>query len=191
MNKTKDLTQGRPAKVLAAFALPVFIGNLFQQLYTTVDSVIVAQNTGAGKQERALTGYRRALAINTVIAFVTAALIFVVPTQLMRLFLAGDTPRQVFITGKDYLRAMMIYVFFMGILFAGDALLKGSGDVNIMIYIAAVSTMTKIAASYIGMQLWGVNGVFFGAVCSWFAEMVAVCIRIVSGRWKTAARQLT
>lgn len=37
----KDMTQGTPWKLLLQFALPLFIGNIFQQLYNMVDSIIV------------------------------------------------------------------------------------------------------------------------------------------------------
>lgn len=37
------LIDGKPMKVLTIFALPMIIGNLFQQLYTMVDSAIVGQ----------------------------------------------------------------------------------------------------------------------------------------------------
>ncbi|MDL2215547.1 MATE family efflux transporter [Ruminococcaceae bacterium OttesenSCG-928-N02] len=47
MNKTLDLTQGNPGKVLLKFSLPIFMGNLFQQLYTTVDSIVVGNFVGA------------------------------------------------------------------------------------------------------------------------------------------------
>ncbi|MBR5232197.1 MAG: MATE family efflux transporter [Clostridia bacterium] len=44
---TRDLTQGRPFKQLLLFSLPVLIGNLFQQMYGMVDTVIVGQYLGA------------------------------------------------------------------------------------------------------------------------------------------------
>ena len=47
MSKTKDLTQGHPSKILLMFSLPIFMGNILQQLYSTVDSVIVGQFVGA------------------------------------------------------------------------------------------------------------------------------------------------
>ena len=37
----KDLTTGKPWKVIARFSLPVIGGNLFQLFYTLSDSVIV------------------------------------------------------------------------------------------------------------------------------------------------------
>lgn len=37
----KDMTQGSIARLLVSFAVPLLIGNVFQQLYNTVDSIIV------------------------------------------------------------------------------------------------------------------------------------------------------
>lgn len=47
MANTLDMTAGSPAKLILRFALPVFAGNLFQQLYTLVDRIIVGQFVGA------------------------------------------------------------------------------------------------------------------------------------------------
>ena len=40
------MTVGRPAKLILSFALPVFIGNVFQQFYSMIDSVIVGRFVG-------------------------------------------------------------------------------------------------------------------------------------------------
>ncbi len=44
--KQLDLTTGRISRVLIAFILPIILGSLIQQLYTTVDAVIVGRLTG-------------------------------------------------------------------------------------------------------------------------------------------------
>ncbi len=44
----KDLTTGNEAKLIFNFALPMLIGNIFQQLYNTVDSIIVGRVLGKG-----------------------------------------------------------------------------------------------------------------------------------------------
>lgn len=41
-----DMTQGTPGKQIAAFAVPMLIGNIAQQLYNTVDSIIVGRYVG-------------------------------------------------------------------------------------------------------------------------------------------------
>ena len=42
----KDMTKGSPARLLLGFSLPLMIGNLFQQLYTFVDALIVGRRVG-------------------------------------------------------------------------------------------------------------------------------------------------
>ncbi|MCR5061746.1 MAG: MATE family efflux transporter [Treponema sp.] len=46
-SKITDMTVGSPSRHILTFALPLFIGNLFQQLYNMVDSVIVGNYVGA------------------------------------------------------------------------------------------------------------------------------------------------
>ena len=42
----QDMTTGSPAKKIILFTVPVLIGMLFQQLYSTIDSIIVGQLLG-------------------------------------------------------------------------------------------------------------------------------------------------
>ncbi len=42
----KDMTKGTPYKLLLKFALPLFIGNIFQQFYNLVDSIVVGKFVG-------------------------------------------------------------------------------------------------------------------------------------------------
>ena len=43
---TKDMTSGSPVKLLLFFAVPLMLGNLFQQMYTMVDTIIVGKGVG-------------------------------------------------------------------------------------------------------------------------------------------------
>ena len=44
----QDMTRGNPASNLIRFSVPLLIGNLAQQLYSTVDSIVVGQYVGDG-----------------------------------------------------------------------------------------------------------------------------------------------
>ncbi len=46
-SKTLNMTEGNPVQLLLVFAIPMLIGNVFQQLYNLVDSVIVGKFVGA------------------------------------------------------------------------------------------------------------------------------------------------
>ena len=47
-SRTMNMSQGKPLKLLTLFAVPLLIGNLFQQAYNLADSIIVGQFVGAG-----------------------------------------------------------------------------------------------------------------------------------------------
>ena len=44
----QDMTQGSPVGNLVKFSVPLLIGNLAQQLYSTVDSIVVGNYVGDG-----------------------------------------------------------------------------------------------------------------------------------------------
>lgn len=45
-SKVKDMTEGRPLSLIISFALPLMVGNIFQQLYTVVDTMVVGKALG-------------------------------------------------------------------------------------------------------------------------------------------------
>ena len=44
--RIRNMTEGSPIKLLISFALPLMLGNVFQQLYTVVDTAVVGQGVG-------------------------------------------------------------------------------------------------------------------------------------------------
>ena len=42
-----DMTKGNPMKIILLFSIPVLMGNLFQQFYNMVDTIIVGQYLGS------------------------------------------------------------------------------------------------------------------------------------------------
>ena len=42
----KNMTQGKPAGLIFSFAIPLMAGNIFQQLYTVVDTMVVGKFLG-------------------------------------------------------------------------------------------------------------------------------------------------
>lgn len=46
--QTKKMTSGSPVVLILTFSLPLMVGNVFQQLYTVVDTMVVGQVLGVG-----------------------------------------------------------------------------------------------------------------------------------------------
>ena len=59
----KDLTKGSIVKLILAFALPVFIGNILQLTYNLVDTKIVSQVLG----EQSLAAVGSTNSVNTLV----------------------------------------------------------------------------------------------------------------------------
>ena len=44
--RTRDMTRGNPTKLILSFCLPIIAGNLFQQFYSLVDTLVIGQVEG-------------------------------------------------------------------------------------------------------------------------------------------------
>lgn len=47
---TIDMTKGRPLPLVLRFTIPILLGNIFQQLYTVVDGIVVGKNVSDAAQ---------------------------------------------------------------------------------------------------------------------------------------------
>ena len=47
-SRIKNMTEGNPLSLIFTFALPLMIGNVFQQLYTVIDTMVVGKALGVG-----------------------------------------------------------------------------------------------------------------------------------------------
>ena len=73
----KDLTKGHEAKILVMFSLPMLLGNIFQQLYNVVDTIIVGKYVG----ERALSAVGQAFPI--VVVFLSLIMGFSLASNIL------------------------------------------------------------------------------------------------------------
>ena len=66
LRRDSDMTEGNIWKHMISFSVPMAVGLLFQQLYNTVDTLVVGQFVG--KQAQAAVGSTGPI-INTVVGF--------------------------------------------------------------------------------------------------------------------------
>ena len=64
----RDMTSGSPMKLIVGFAVPIFLGNLFQQLYSVVDAMVLGRAVGV--DALAAAGSTQALSF-LVLGFIT------------------------------------------------------------------------------------------------------------------------
>ena len=89
MSSVTDMTRGKPLQLILRFTLPLFVGNLFQQLYNVVDSIVVGRFVS--KDALAAVG-----ASFSLMNFITAILIGICMgcgVVFAQYYGAGDIPR--------------------------------------------------------------------------------------------------
>lgn len=116
-----DMTKGSPMRHLLMFALPLVIGNLFQQLYNMVDSVVVGKYEGSN----ALAAVGTCGSMNFLFFSLSSGLAIGIGVLVSQYFGANDDKRvKKTIANSIYvLAAASIIVSVLGIIFA-PALLR-------------------------------------------------------------------
>lgn len=86
---TLIMTQGSPAKLIMRFALPMMLGNVFQQIYSLVDAIVVGQFVGSAE----LGGISCAGSIDYMLFSLTLGVCTGLGIQIAILVGAGDQRR--------------------------------------------------------------------------------------------------
>jgi len=112
----KDLTEGKEGKLILNFALPMLLGNVFQQLYNVVDSIIVGKVLG--KEALAAVGASFPL-IFTLISLVVG--IAMGATIVVAQYYGAKKMDEV----KRTVDTLNIFMFFAAIVLMGVGILSG------------------------------------------------------------------
>ncbi len=107
----KDLTQGKPLKLLAAFVVPMLIGNVVQQLYSMADSIIIGRFVGKGPFA-AIGATMPVLSIMIVVIIGFTAGISITTAMGVG---AGDTERVRNIVGTAFVLSITLSIALMSI----------------------------------------------------------------------------
>ena len=78
---TKNMTEGHPLKLIMMFALPLLLGNIFQQTYNIVDTAIVGQTLGAN----ALAAVGSTTSVQFFVLVYAVGLVFLLPSHLVEI----------------------------------------------------------------------------------------------------------
>ncbi len=158
----QDMTVGSPMKVIAKFAIPLLIGNLAQQLYSTVDSVVVGKYCSIERN-----GYNGIDALSAV--GVSAPII----NLLLVLFIAISTGVGILVAqyfgAKDKKRLSVCVGTSITLVFAAALLVTAAGVPLSRPLLTLINTPAKyydLAAAYLQIIFLGIIGAAFYNIIS-------------------------
>jgi len=159
------------------------VGNLASAL-----STFVAQNMGAGLEDRAKKGFRTTLLYMLLISVVMSALLMAFSPQLISLFLNKDdlnTP-EILRIGRTYLSTMVIFYFLFAFLFGFNGFFRGVGDAFIAMVFPVFSLTVRALSAYalVGYAGMGPEALAWSIPIGWGLSSLASWVYYRKGLWK-------
>ena len=122
-------------------------------------STFVAQNMGAGIEDRAIKGLKVAVLYMLIFAIAISALLMVFAPQLISMFLdQGDQNYTLILDiGQNYLNIMVIFYFVFAVLFSLIGFFRGVGDAMMAMMFAVISLTFRTGSAYALVYLAGMG----------------------------------
>ena len=146
----KDLTKGKPSRLILAFAIPIFMANILQLTYSIVDTRIVGSYLG----ENSLA----AVGATTTLS------------NLMIGFLMGMAVSYIFI-----IIAGLVATFLYD---ACAAALRALGDTVTPLVSSSLEMVRKIVIAFTLVPLLGYTGVIVAEPIVWFIMVIPLLVKI-------------
>ena len=159
--------------IMAAFAAAVKIdafAYLPVQDFGNAFSIFISQNYGAGETGRIKKGIRVALATSVSFGVVLSALVWVLATPLMGLFIdAPATAGSVIAEGVRYLHIEGAFYALIGVLFLLYGLYRALGHPGMSVVLTVVSLGLRVALAYALSAVPGVGvvGIWWSVPIGW------------------------
>lgn len=145
---TNDMSVGNPAKKLFFFAVPIVLGNLFQQLYNIIDSMVVGRFVGA----QALAAVGASTAIVFLFVAVATGSSIGYSVVISQLFGAKDQDRMM-----TAIYTALISTFVLGLILM---IIGVAGTGGILVLMRTPADIYRDAANYLRIYMFGLVFLF-------------------------------
>ena len=163
--------------VMAAFAAGVKIDTfayLPVQDFGNAFSTFIAQNYGAGNQERIRKGTKEAFCISIIFSLIISALVFVFAAPLMKIFISAKEV-EVIAAGVRYLRMEGAFYCCIGCLFLLYGFYRAIKRAEMSVVLTVISLGTRVLLAYILASQIGEIGIWMAIPIGWvLADVVGL-----------------
>lgn len=142
------MTEGDPKKIIFRFAQPLIFANLFQQLYNTMDTIIVGKING----DEALAAVGVSFAVTMVMIAV-----------------ATGTGIE---TGMGYMTDLALCYIIMGINSSFNGMLRGLGCLKLFLSGSIINLTFRIIFTYALVSVIGVSAVWLSMPAGWVLSFI-------------------
>ena len=135
------------------------------------ETVLVAQNHGAGKPDRMARGLRVALIMEAVYGVAVSLVVFCLAEPLMRLFVSAEET-EVIRLGTRYLRIMGFFYFMPGINNGLQGYMRAIGKMKITMYVTYTQMLVRAVCTSLLIGRLGLDAVPIACALGWTVMMI-------------------
>lgn len=172
--------------VMAAYTATMRVEQLVQQPFASLNvaiSTFSGQNIGAGKPDRAVKGYHKAVLTGFIFSVVMLALFMLLSYQIVGIFVDDAAVLGI---GEAALKLSSLFYFPLGLIHITRGFLNGAGDVGYALINGIAEVVGRIGFASLLVMIPGVgHWAVWGTTClTWVLTAVMSLIRYKGGRWK-------
>ncbi len=135
------------------------------------ETVLVAQNHGAGKFDRMREGMLVSMVFEVVYGVIVSIAVFALAEPLMKLFVP-PAETEVIRLGTRYLRLMGFFYFMPGITNGLQGYMRAIGKLKLTMYVTYSQMLTRAVTTFLLIGRMGLDAVPLACVAGWILMMV-------------------
>lgn len=171
---------------MSAFAAAVKIDSFAYmpvQDFGNAFSTYIAQNKGAGLEERIHKGFKVAVVMASIFCIFISALVFIFADKLMLIFIESSKSEIIY-QGAQYLRIGGACYLGIGCLFLLYGYYRGVGKPGISVVLTVISLGTRVVLAYLLAPLFGTLAIWWAIPIGWFlADLIGIMYGLKKERW--------
>lgn len=171
---------------MSAFAATVKIDSFAYmpvQDFGNAFSTYIAQNKGAGLEERIHKGFKVAVVMASIFCIFISALVFIFADKLMLIFIESSKSEIIY-QGAQYLRIEGACYLGIGCLFLLYGYYRGVGKPGISVVLTVISLGTRVVLAYLLAPLFGTLAIWWAIPIGWFlADLIGIMYGLKKERW--------
>lgn len=171
---------------MSAFAAAVKIDSFAYmpvQDFGNAFSTYIAQNKGAGLEERIHKGFKVAVVMASIFCIFISALVFIFADKLMLIFIESSKSEIIY-QGAQYLRIEGACYLGIGCLFLLYDYYRGVGKPGISVVLTVISLGTRVVLAYLLAPLFGTLAIWWAIPIGWFlADLIGIMYGLKKERW--------
>lgn len=137
------------------------------QSISSAISTYIAQNRGAGKQERIRPGFRAGMQLEFGYWILIGSLVMLLRTPLVSLFVAGEGSGEVIRLGSEYLTWMAAFYLFPAMTNGVQGFFRGMGKMYTTMLGTFLQASIRTVCTFLLAPRFGITGIAFSCAIGW------------------------